>query len=164
MAIELKIPSVGESIKEVIIGTWMKKVGDTVNEDEPIVEVDSDKASQELGAPAAGVLSKILKEEGETVPVGTVIALIDENGKPAKAKTGARSSSQSERTAADAPRQRGSDGEPVQDKQAGGGRQEAGVKAEKPAAPKAAKSESRIMPAALRLMEESKAPAPAVAF
>jgi 2-oxoglutarate dehydrogenase E2 component (dihydrolipoamide succinyltransferase) len=80
MPIELKIPSVGESIKEVIIGTWMKKEGDNVKEDEPVVEVDSDKASQELGAPGAGVVSKLLFKEGDTVKVGETIALIEENG------------------------------------------------------------------------------------
>ena len=59
MAIELKVPSVGESIKEVIIGTWMKNVGDAVETDEPVVEIDSDKASQELGAPGSDELPEI---------------------------------------------------------------------------------------------------------
>ena len=81
MAIELKVPSVGESIKEVIIGTWMKNVGDAVETDEPVVEIDSDKASQELGAPSRGTIQKLLKKEGETAAVGEVIAIIDENGK-----------------------------------------------------------------------------------
>ncbi len=86
MAIELKVPSVGESITEVIVGTWMKKVGDAVEEDESVVELDTDKASQEIGAPAAGVLSKILKEEGDTAEPGEVIAIIDENGKPKQSR------------------------------------------------------------------------------
>ncbi|MCB9935791.1 MAG: 2-oxoglutarate dehydrogenase complex dihydrolipoyllysine-residue succinyltransferase [Planctomycetes bacterium] len=81
MAIELKIPSVGESITEVIIGTWIKHEGDAVETDEPIVEIDSDKASQELGAPAGGVIKQLLKKEGDTAQVGEVIALIEENGK-----------------------------------------------------------------------------------
>jgi 2-oxoglutarate dehydrogenase E2 component (dihydrolipoamide succinyltransferase) len=81
MAIELKIPSVGESITEVIIGTWIKHEGDAVETDEPVVEIDSDKASQELGAPAGGVIKRLLKKEGDTAQVGEVIALIEENGK-----------------------------------------------------------------------------------
>jgi 2-oxoglutarate dehydrogenase E2 component (dihydrolipoamide succinyltransferase) len=149
MAIELKIPSVGESIKEVLIGTWMKQVGDAVTLDEPVVEIDSDKASQELGAPAAGVVSKLLKKEGESAKVGEAIALIDENGKAAtKEKAGARSAS---------------DGEPVNPKpsakaekpKAKSAKKDSDngeTKPEKPATPRA---ESRIMPAALRMMEEN---------
>jgi len=84
MTIELKVPKAGESITEVIIAAWFKKEGDAVETDEPMVEIDSDKASMEVGAPAAGVITKLLKGEGETVAPGDVIALIDENGAPAK--------------------------------------------------------------------------------
>ena len=102
MAIELKVPSPGESISEVIIANWLKKVGDSVAADEPIVEIDSEKATLEITAPSAGVISKLLKKEGETANVGEVIAIIDTNGKsvpakaePATAKTGARPARQS---------------------------------------------------------------------
>ena len=75
MSIELKIPEVGESVREVQIGRWLKHEGDTVAQDENVVELETDKASMELPAPAAGVLGQILKNEGDTVAVGEVIAL-----------------------------------------------------------------------------------------
>ncbi len=76
--IELKIPSAGESITQVQIGAWLKAEGEYVERDEPVAEIETDKASMELPAPAAGVLTKHLKPAGEIIPVGTVIALIDE--------------------------------------------------------------------------------------
>jgi 2-oxoglutarate dehydrogenase E2 component (dihydrolipoamide succinyltransferase) len=78
MPVEVKIPSAGESISEVRIAEWLKSEGDEVELDEPIVEVESDKASLELPAPASGVLSKILKKNGESCGVGDVIAVIEE--------------------------------------------------------------------------------------
>ena len=80
MAVELKVPAVGESINEVFIGTWLKQEGDSVEKDEPLVEVETDKATLEVPAASAGVLSKILKQEGDTADVGEVIAHIDESG------------------------------------------------------------------------------------
>jgi len=77
MAVEVKAPEVGESIREVLIATWLKHEGEQVELDESLAEIESDKATLELPAPAAGVLSRILKGEGETVPVGEVIALIE---------------------------------------------------------------------------------------
>jgi 2-oxoglutarate dehydrogenase E2 component (dihydrolipoamide succinyltransferase) len=85
MSIELKIPEVGESVREVQIGRWLKHEGDTVSQDENVVELETDKASMELPAPNAGVLVKILKQEGETVAVGDVIGYLETDGK-AKAK------------------------------------------------------------------------------
>jgi len=78
MSVELKIPEVGESIQEVQIGKWLKQEGDQVAQDEQVVELETDKASMELPAPSAGVLSKILKREGETVSIGDVIAQIEQ--------------------------------------------------------------------------------------
>ncbi|RDI96453.1 2-oxoglutarate dehydrogenase complex dihydrolipoyllysine-residue succinyltransferase [Meiothermus sp. QL-1] len=75
--IELKIPPVGESITEVEIGQWLKKEGDTVQTDEPVVELVTDKATLELPAPATGVLSKILIPKGQA-RVGDVVALLEE--------------------------------------------------------------------------------------
>ena len=71
---DIVIPNVGESVSEVTIASWMKQAGDTVKKDDPIVEIETDKASQELVAPEDGVLSEILVAEGETVEVGTLIA------------------------------------------------------------------------------------------
>src|SRR3954469_12878725 len=86
MSIELKIPEVGESVREVQIGRWLKHEGDTVALDENVVELETDKASMELAAPAAGVLGKILKNEGDMVAVGDVIGYGEEQGTPADKK------------------------------------------------------------------------------
>jgi len=67
MAVELRVPEVGESIKEVQIGTWLKKEGDLIVRDEALVEIESDKATLELPAPVSGTLAKVLKKKGETV-------------------------------------------------------------------------------------------------
>ena len=80
MAIELKVPEVGESITEVMIGTWKKGVGEQVVADESVVEIESDKATVELPAPAAGVISQILKQAGEQANVGDVIGYLDAVG------------------------------------------------------------------------------------
>ncbi|MBC7817056.1 MAG: dihydrolipoyllysine-residue succinyltransferase [Planctomycetaceae bacterium] len=77
MSIELKIPSVGESITEVAIGSWLKSEGDRVEQDESVVELESEKATFEVPAPVSGVLVKILKQAGETAHVGEVIAQIE---------------------------------------------------------------------------------------
>ena len=77
MSIELKIPDVGESIREVQIGRWLKREGDSVVQDENVVELETDKASLELPAPAAGVMGKILKREGDVVSVGDVIGYVE---------------------------------------------------------------------------------------
>ena len=77
MAVEVAVPTVGESITEVFIGTWLKEEGDTVSEDEPLVEVETDKATLEVPATASGVLSKILKNEGDSAEIGEIIAHIE---------------------------------------------------------------------------------------
>jgi len=78
MAIELRVPPVGESITSVEIGDWLKAEGDLVTRDENVVVLDSDKATVELPAPAGGRLAKIVKRKGETAAVGEVIGEIDE--------------------------------------------------------------------------------------
>lgn len=79
MALELKIPAVGESITEVEIGQWLKKEGDAVGVDEPLVELVTDKATLELPSPVSGRLSKILIPTG-VARVGDVVALLEEGG------------------------------------------------------------------------------------
>jgi 2-oxoglutarate dehydrogenase E2 component (dihydrolipoamide succinyltransferase) len=76
MSTELKIPSVGESITEVQIGTWLKRPGQAVAVDEPLVEIESDKATVELPSPVAGVLSEVRKQKGEMAQIGEVIGLV----------------------------------------------------------------------------------------
>jgi 2-oxoglutarate dehydrogenase E2 component (dihydrolipoamide succinyltransferase) len=83
MAIQVKVPTVGESITEVTIANWLKKDGDPVKLDEVIAELESDKATFELTAPNAGVL-KIVKQAGSTVPIGEVICEVDTNGQAAQ--------------------------------------------------------------------------------
>jgi 2-oxoglutarate dehydrogenase E2 component (dihydrolipoamide succinyltransferase) len=77
MALELKVPEVGESITEVMIGTWKKQEGDTVAADDSLVEIESDKATVELPAPTAGRVTKILKASGEKARVGEVIGYLE---------------------------------------------------------------------------------------
>jgi 2-oxoglutarate dehydrogenase E2 component (dihydrolipoamide succinyltransferase) len=83
MTVELKVPTAGESITEVQIGEWLKGEGDYVERDEALVEIETDKASMELPAPVSGFLRQRLKPVGEIVPVGTVIALVEEAERPA---------------------------------------------------------------------------------
>jgi 2-oxoglutarate dehydrogenase E2 component (dihydrolipoamide succinyltransferase) len=77
MPLELKVPEVGESITEVMIGTWKKREGEAVAVDESIVEIESDKATVELPAPRAGTITKVLKGSGEKARVGEVIGYME---------------------------------------------------------------------------------------
>jgi len=80
MPIELKVPEVGESITEVEIGEWLKSAGQSVRKDEPVVTLESEKATVELAAPDSGTLSRVLKEKGTTAKVGEVIGYLEKNG------------------------------------------------------------------------------------
>ena len=80
MPLELKVPEVGESITEVMIGVWKKQEGDVVAIDESIVEIESDKATVELPAPRAGTITKVLKGSGEKALVGEVIGYMEPVG------------------------------------------------------------------------------------
>lgn len=130
MPLELKIPSVGESVSEVELGEWLKGEGEAIEQDETLVMLESDKASIELPAPASGVLSKVLKSQGDVAAVGEVIALIEEGAAASTASNGAPAKTQAVEKAPEKP-------------------------AEEPKpAPKvetaAPKSEPRVMPAAAR--------------
>ncbi len=76
--IEIKVPEVGESISQVEIGRWLKNVGDFVKTDEPIVEIESEKATIELPSPAQGVLGEVKKQTGDVAAIGEVIGLLRE--------------------------------------------------------------------------------------
>ena len=80
MATEIKMPQLGESVVEGTITKWLKQEGDSIEEDELLVEVSTDKVDSEVPSSAAGTIEKILVEEGETVKVGTAIALVGEGG------------------------------------------------------------------------------------
>ena len=84
MSLEVKVPVVGESITEVTIAQWLKKDGDRVEMDEVIAELESDKATFELPAEAAGIL-RIVAQEGDTVDVGATICRIEQNGEASSA-------------------------------------------------------------------------------
>ena len=76
---DVTLPSLGESVTEGIITQWFKKVGDAVARDEPLFEVSTDKVDSEMPSPAAGVLTEILAQEGDTVETGARVAVIDES-------------------------------------------------------------------------------------
>ena len=80
--IDLAVPSAGESVTEATIGTWYKKPGEAIKMDEPLVELETDKATQEVPSPVNGVLVKLMAEQGDTVEVGQVIAQLEEGGTP----------------------------------------------------------------------------------
>ncbi|WP_394288620.1 2-oxoglutarate dehydrogenase, E2 component, dihydrolipoamide succinyltransferase [Corynebacterium variabile] len=83
MAYSVEMPELGESVTEGTVTQWLKKVGDTVAVDEPLLEVSTDKVDTEIPSPAAGVLLEIRAEEDDTVDVGAVIAVIGEEGESA---------------------------------------------------------------------------------
>ena len=78
MAIEVKVPTLGESVSEATVGKWFKKAGDAVKVDEALCELETDKVTVEVPAPVAGMLAEIMVKEGETVGVGAVLAAIRE--------------------------------------------------------------------------------------
>jgi 2-oxoglutarate dehydrogenase E2 component (dihydrolipoamide succinyltransferase) len=80
MSVEVVMPQMGESITEGTVSKWLKAVGDKIEKDEPILEISTDKVDAEVPAPGAGVLLEIRAQEGETVEVGSVVAVIGEEG------------------------------------------------------------------------------------
>src|ERR1700754_2217993 len=90
---DIRVPTLGESVTEATIGKWFKKPGDPVAVEEPLVELETDKVTIEVPAPAAGVLGDIAAKDGETVGVGALLGSITEGAgaataKPAAAPTG----------------------------------------------------------------------------
>ncbi|MEW9836098.1 2-oxoglutarate dehydrogenase complex dihydrolipoyllysine-residue succinyltransferase [Mesorhizobium marinum] len=84
MATEIRVPTLGESVTEATVGKWFKKVGDAIAADEPIVELETDKVTVEVPAPAAGTLEEIAAQEGETVGLGALLGQIGAGGGAAK--------------------------------------------------------------------------------
>src|SRR5687768_18431212 len=81
---EIRVPTLGESVTEATIGKWFKRPGEAVAADEPVVELETDKVTIEVPAPAAGVLSEIVAKDGETVAVGALLGQIKEGAAAAK--------------------------------------------------------------------------------
>src|SRR5271163_829491 len=96
MAFSVQMPALGESVTEGTITRWLKQEGDTVELDEPLVEVSTDKVDTEIPAPAAGVLTKILVQEDETVEVGGELALIGDPSEAGASEAPAQAPSQPE--------------------------------------------------------------------
>jgi 2-oxoglutarate dehydrogenase E2 component (dihydrolipoamide succinyltransferase) len=80
MATEIRVPALGESITEATVGKWFKKAGDAIKADEPLVELETDKVTLEVNAPAAGVLAEIAVPTGETVAVGALLGSVGASG------------------------------------------------------------------------------------
>src|SRR6266498_1211846 len=97
MATKVLVPSLGEGVEEVTVTKWLKKEGDSVNELEPLLEVNTDKVDTEIPAPASGTVLKILTEEGVPAKVGAILAFI---GKPGESIDSGQSSVVSEKSSA----------------------------------------------------------------
>jgi len=90
MAVDIVMPQMGESIFEGTITKWLKKPGDKVERDEPLFEISTDKVDAEIPSPSAGVLKEIKVGEGQTVPIQTIVGVIDAAGSPAAAPAPAK--------------------------------------------------------------------------
>jgi 2-oxoglutarate dehydrogenase E2 component (dihydrolipoamide succinyltransferase) len=86
MPVALKVPEVGESITEVIIGEWLKREGDPVERDEDLVVIETEKATMEISAPASGTLGKVVKKSGDAAAVGEVIGYLETEAPAAAAR------------------------------------------------------------------------------
>src|SRR5712691_6444168 len=79
MPVEIRVPSLGESIVDAVIASWLKHEGDNVSQGDALVELETDKVNVEVTAEQSGVLQKIIKQEGDTVAVDEVLGVIDES-------------------------------------------------------------------------------------
>jgi 2-oxoglutarate dehydrogenase E2 component (dihydrolipoamide succinyltransferase) len=157
MAVELRIPEVGESISEVQIGSWLKSEGERIERDEALVEIESDKATLELPSPVAGRIEKVLKKKGDIVKVGELIAMLVESAEGAKT---AKSADAAKATPATAPAPAASAAAPAPARAPAAGPAPAPTPPSALPAPSAAPP--RIMPAAARALAESGLSASAV--
>ena len=96
MAVQVVMPQLGESIVEGTVAKWLVREGDTVEKDQPLLEVSTDKVDTELPAPTAGVIGRILVSEGQTVDVGTVLVEIEPDARAASSKGAAPAASKPE--------------------------------------------------------------------
>jgi pyruvate dehydrogenase E2 component (dihydrolipoamide acetyltransferase) len=142
MAVDVVMPQMGESIFEGTITKWLKKPGERVERDEPLFEISTDKVDAEIPAPSAGVLKEIKVNEGQTVPVQTVVGVIDAAGAAAGAPAGAKAEAQTPAKAA--PAKSGKESGPAQAKLEAGAQQPKPT----PAAPQADGSGERTKPGA----------------
>jgi 2-oxoglutarate dehydrogenase E2 component (dihydrolipoamide succinyltransferase) len=142
MSVEIVVPTLGESVTEATVAQWLKKQGEQVGRDEPVVELETDKVTLEVNAPAAGVISEVKVPEGENVEVGAVLGTIEEGAqaeaKPAE-ETAKPEKAEPEKTEA----------EPA--------KEEAPAKEEPPATAaeaETAEAEGTVMPAARKMIDD----------
>ncbi len=157
MSIEVKVPTAGESITEVVVAEWLKAPGDAVRQDEPLVTLETDKAALDLPSPAAGILARIVKNAGETARVGEVIAYLEESPAasqvaPAAAPTEPRRAKTP--AAAPAPPRAPGRAAPAPAATRAAGRAPAPAATPRAAEPAAEHEPPRVMPAARRLLAE----------
>ena len=119
MAHSVEMPELGESVTEGTITTWLKEVGDTVEVDEPLLEVSTDKVDTEIPSPVAGVILEIKAEEDDTVEVGDVIVIIGEEGEAAEASSDKTEEAEAEE-AEEAPAEEASEEKEEAPKKSGG--------------------------------------------
>ena len=112
MSIDIQVPTLGESVTEATVAKWLKKKGDAVAADEPLVELETDKVTLEVNAPEAGVLTEILVQEGEDVEVGALLARLGEGAGVGAAPAAAPVSQEPARQEAD-PAQEAPEGQPA---------------------------------------------------
>ena len=120
MTVEIRVPTLGESVTEATVAKWLKQPGERVERDEPVVELETDKVTLEVPAPQAGVIGEIHVAEGGNVPVGAVLGMIAEGAAAAlpltppspaiPVKPGERESAASPRLSAPRPAERGEGG------------------------------------------------------
>ena len=106
MAYEFKLPDLGEGVREGEIARWLVREGEEIEEDEPLVEIQTDKTTVEIPSPAAGTVARILVEEGAVVPVGTVLVVIGEDGAVSDEQPRAEPAAQRERVRGSEPQSR----------------------------------------------------------
>ena len=87
---QILVPSLGESVSEATVSRWLKRVGEKVDSDEPLVELETDKVNIEVPSPLSGILSSIKVKEGSTVEVGSLLGLIKEERKMSIRRTALR--------------------------------------------------------------------------
>ncbi len=143
MAQEIRVPTLGESVTEATVGQWFKKSGEHVNEDEPVVELETDKVTVEVPAPVSGIISSISVQEGETVEVGALLGAIEAGAQaaaePAETKAGATASAAPAKEEAPAEQEPAPKPEPAPQPEARAG---------------AAEAEKPMSPAVRKLVEE----------
>ncbi|MBX7168624.1 MAG: 2-oxoglutarate dehydrogenase complex dihydrolipoyllysine-residue succinyltransferase [Pirellulales bacterium] len=134
MRFELQVPTVGESVTEAMIGKWLKQPGEAIRRDEPLVEIESEKATVEINAPADGVLAEIVKQTGEMATIGEVVGYMDDAAVPQAVASSAPAAASTAGNATAAPPK---------------------PAAAAPVAPAPTASEPRVMPAARRALAEN---------